>query len=338
MAGHFIDLSAAADFVGPGAIETPKYEAEIIDMVRRRGYLGQRIKYESANGHPHRYFEQTRIIRGAFADPRAMSFSPGNDPTRRERAAMLKALYSPVLFGLFDVEVARQQGNFPQLLAKDIADAVEGVLYTSDVGLWNGTDTSLTVPATLEYVGGLTQVNRTFSVASTASIVDSITAEVADMMSDRNFAVRPTAIYANPKLIDLISQEERLNQRQMPSVPLNVTGGIVVTGIATAAGVLPLIPDWSLFNGALAGSTTETGLTDYKCAVVTEDMIVFYFLTSQLPRIFSLGLEGDLATRYSCVYFGAPIFKGKADQATDQASVEGAQTSYAHSIGTIIRA
>jgi len=337
MAGQFIDMSAAADFVGPGAIEVPKYEAEIVDMVRRRGILGQRIRYEPANGHPHRYFEQTRIIRGAFTDPRNMTFNPGNDPTRRERAVMLKAIYGPVLFGLFDVELARQQGNYPQLLAKDISDAVEGVLYTSDVALWNGTDTSLTVPATLEYVGGLTQINRTFTVASTASIVDSINQEVADMMADKNFAVRPTAVYSNPKLIDLISQEERLNQRQMPSVPLNVTGGLVVTGLATAAGTLPLIPDWSLYNGATGGSSTESGKTDYKCAIVTENMIIFQYLTSQLPRVFGLGLEGDLGSRYSIVYFGAPVFRGKANFAQDQTVVETSTVSYPHSIGTVVR-
>lgn len=337
MAGQFVSLDGAADFIGPGAIETPKYEAEILDMVRRRGVLGQRIRQEPANGHPHRYFEQTRIIKGGFVNPRNMSYSPSSDPTRRERGAMLKALYAPVLFGLFDVEVARQQGNYTQLLAKDINDAVEGTLYTSDVALWNGTDTDLVVPVTDEYVGGLTQINRTFTVASTASIIDSIKAEVAAMMADRNFNVRPTAIYANPLLCDLIDQEERLNQRQMPQVPLNVTGGLIVNGLATQAGILPLIPDWSLYNGATGGSTTESGKTDYKCVIVSENMVVFYYLTSQLPRVFVLGLEGDLNSRYSVVYFGAPVFRGKADATTAQNVAEGTQTTYAHSVGTIVR-
>lgn len=337
MAGNFISMQGAADFIGPGAIETPKYEAEILDMTRRRGVLGQRIKNEVANGHPHRYFEQTRIIRGSFADPRNMSYSPGNDPTRRERGAMLKALYSPVLFGLFDVEVARQQGNYTQLLAKDIADAVEGVLYTSDVALWNGTDTDLMLPSTLEYVGGLTQINRTFSIASTASIVDSIKAEVASIMADRNFAVRPTAIYGSPLALDLIDQEERLNQRQMPQAPLNVTGGMVVNHLATQAGLLPLIPDWSLFNGAAGQSSTEAGKTDYRLVILSENLVVFNYLTSSVPRVFALGLEGDLNTRYSVVYFGSPIFKGKADYNTNQSQVEGTQVTYAHSVGTIVR-
>lgn len=337
MPGQFIDISAAADFLGPGAIETPKFESEILDMVRRRGILGQRIRYEPANGHPHRYFEQTRIIRGAFTDPRAMSYSPTNDPTRRERAVMLKALYAPVNFGLFDVEVARQQGNYPQLVAKDIQDAVEGLLTTSDIGLWNGTDTNLVAPTTLEYVGGLTQINRTATIASTASIVDGVKAEIADMMADRNFRVMPTAIYANPVLCDLIAQEERLNHRQMPTVPLNVAAGLEVTAIATQAGLLPLIPDWSLYNGAPGASTTESGKTDYKLVILSEQQVVFYYLTSQVPRVFGLGLEGDLASRYSVVYFGAPVFKGKADPDTAQNVAEGTQVSYCHSVITVVR-
>lgn len=338
MPGQFIDMQAAADFLGPGAIETPKFESEILDMVKRRGVLGQRIRYEPANGHPHRYFEQTRIIKGEFVDPRSMSYNPGADPTRRERAAMLKALYAPVLFGLFDVEVARQQGNFPQLVAKDVQDAVEGLLTTSDVALWNGTDTSLVAPTTLEYVGGLTQINRTATIASTASIIDGIKAEIADMMADRNFRVRPTAIYANPTLIDLIEQEERLNHRQMPQVALNtVTGGLTVNGIATQAGLLPLISDWTLFNGPEGGSTTEAGKTDYKLVILSEDMVVFYYLTSQIPRVFALGLEGDLASRYSVVYFGAPVFRGKADPDTTQNMAEGVQVTYPHSVVTVVR-
>src|SRR5262245_23557604 len=127
----FISLQAAADFMGPGAIEVPVFQPQILDMVRRRGLLGQRIKSEAATGQPHRYFEQTRIVLGQFQDPRAMQFAPTNDPTRRERYATVKALYGPIQFTMFDVEVTRQQGQFEQLVAKDIEDTVDGVLRIS---------------------------------------------------------------------------------------------------------------------------------------------------------------------------------------------------------------
>ncbi len=60
---QFIDLHAAADFMGPGAIEVNQYQTEILDIVRRRGVFGQRIKQVPATGHPSRYFEQTAIAR-----------------------------------------------------------------------------------------------------------------------------------------------------------------------------------------------------------------------------------------------------------------------------------
>ena len=37
MKANFLDLHAAADFLGPGAIEINRYQTEITDIVRRRG-------------------------------------------------------------------------------------------------------------------------------------------------------------------------------------------------------------------------------------------------------------------------------------------------------------
>ena len=205
MPAGFIDyMAAATDFFGPGALENPRYQPEILDMVRRRGVLGQRVTRRPATGQPSRYFEQTRIVSGEFANPRSMSYSPSADPTRRERAVTIKAIVAGESFSLFDVEMTRQQGQFTQLLAKDVLDGVTGVLRASDRALWNGTDTDLVLPTTIEYVGGLTQVNRTASIASSASIVDGLKAEVASMMNNQNFEVRPTAIYVSPVLGDLI--------------------------------------------------------------------------------------------------------------------------------------
>ena len=62
MNAQFIDLSAAADFLGPGAVEVNRYQSEITDIVRRRGVFGQRIKQVPATGHPSRFFEQTAIV------------------------------------------------------------------------------------------------------------------------------------------------------------------------------------------------------------------------------------------------------------------------------------
>jgi hypothetical protein len=54
MKAQFVNLQAAADYMGPGA-------TEITDIVRRRGPFGQRIKQVPATGHPSRFFEETGI-------------------------------------------------------------------------------------------------------------------------------------------------------------------------------------------------------------------------------------------------------------------------------------
>src|ERR1700761_1389652 len=161
MNAKFTELSAAADYIGPGAIEVPLYQTEILDLVRRRGVFGQRIKQVPATGHPSRYFEETAIpaptAAAGFVDPRNI-VAPLVQPTRIENSVPLKALVAQINYNLFDMELGRQQSQFAYLQAKDLTDTVDGVLHTHDVALWNGTDTSLTSPTTAQYMGAVTQI------------------------------------------------------------------------------------------------------------------------------------------------------------------------------------
>ena len=129
MNAQFLDLHAAADFLGPGAVEVNRYQSEITDIVRRRGVFGQRIKQVPATGHPSRFFEQTAIAANAaadaFVDPRNIVATVAA-PVRAERSVPLKALVSQINYNLFDVEVGQQQSQCAFLQAKDLADAVEG--------------------------------------------------------------------------------------------------------------------------------------------------------------------------------------------------------------------
>lgn len=332
------DISAATDAFGPGVILVPMFQPQITDMVSRRGVLGQRVRNEPATGQPSRYFEQTRIVSGQFQDPRNLGFSPTGDPTRRERYVTVKAIVGAIQFGLFDVEMTRQQGQFASLVSKDLEDTVQGCLRTSDQGLWGGSDTNLILPTTQQYVGLLTQINRTTSIASTVRIIDGLKAEIASMIANPFYTVQPTAVYVNPILGDLIDQEERLNQRQMPQVPLNLaTGGIVVNGLATQAGHIPIIPDKYLFNGVTGASASESGKTDYKAVILSEAMIEMHWVGSPEPRCFQLGLEGGLGTRYMVVLFSAPVAKGNANASQNQGVVESGTVTYSHSVCTITR-
>ena len=311
MKANFLDLHAAADFLGPGAIEINRYQTEITDIVRRRGVFGQRMKQVPATGQPSRFFEETAIASPtatqAFVDPR--NISPTLQvPTRVERTVPLKALVSQINYNLFDMEVGTQQSQFAYLQAKDLADAVDGLLRTHDVALWNGNDTSLSAPTTPQYFGAIGQITaggNTATIATTASIVDGLKSTIAEMVSSSSFDVRPTAIYANPVLLDLIDREMKSEFNVVLST-VQITGGLTVKALSTQAGELPLIPEWALPYTGTPGSGTAV-LPAY---IVTEDLIEYHWLTDPNPRIFKLGLPNTLMTQSVVVKFGGMVVKG----------------------------
>src|SRR5580704_12143682 len=210
MNAKFTEIHAAADYLGPGAIEVDLYQSEITDIVRRRGPFGQRIKQVPATGHPSRFFEETGIpsptAANAFVDPRNIVPTLVT-PTRVERSLPLKCLVSQINYNVFDMEVGAQQSQFAYLQAKDLADSVEGILRTHDVALWNGNDTSLSNPTTPQYFGVCGQIaagGNTTTISTTSSIVDGLKSTIVQMVANSNYEVRPTAIYSNPVLLDLI--------------------------------------------------------------------------------------------------------------------------------------
>jgi hypothetical protein len=307
----FIDLNAAADFLGPGAIEINRYQTEIFDIVRRRGVFGQRVRQVPATGHPSRYFEEISInsptAAQAFVDPRNIVAAVGA-PTRVERTVPLKALVSQINYNLFDLEVGAQQSQFAYLQAKDLTDSVEGLLRTHDVALWNGNDTSLITPTTFQYMGAINQIEaggNSTTIAVGASIVDGIKGTIADMVASSSYEVRPTAIYANPVLLDLIDREMKAEFNVVLSTT-EITGGLTVKTLSTQAGELPLIPEWAVPYTGVPGSGTAV-LPAY---IVTEDLIEYHWLTDPNPRVFQLGLLGALASQMVVVKFGAVVVKG----------------------------
>jgi len=311
MIAQFRDIHAAADYIGPGAIEVPQYQSEITDIVRRRGVFGQRMKQVPATGHPSRFFEETGIpspsLSAGFVDPRNI-VAPVVTPTRVERSVPLKALVAQLNYNLFDMELGAQQSQFAYLQAKDLADTVEGVMRTHDVALWNGSDTSLSTPTTTQYFGAASQIvggGNTVTIGANASIVDGFKSTIAMMVANSNYAVRPTAIYANPVLLDLIDRE----MKTAFNVVLNtkeITGGVTVKMLSTQAGEIPLIPEWTLGYTGTPGS----GSAVLPAYIVTEDLIEYHWLTDPNPRVFQLGTPGSLASQYVVVKFGGVVVKG----------------------------
>ena len=311
MKAQFLDLHAAADFLGPGAIEVNMYQQEIFDLVRRRGAFGQRIKQVPATGHPSRFFEETAIASPtaaqAFVDPRNIA-TVLQSPTRLERSVPLKALVSQINYNLFDLEVGQQQSQFAYLQAKDLSDAVSGVLRTHDQALWNGNDTSLSNSTTTQYYGVTGQImagGQVSTAQTTDSIVDIIKGQIATMMANSGYEVRPTAIYVNPVLADLIDKEIKTAFNVVLNT-VDITAGLRVKALATQAGELPIIPDWSLPYTGVVGSGTAI-LPAY---IVTEELVEYHWLTEPNPRVFRLGLTGTLASQLVVVKFGAVVVKG----------------------------
>src|SRR6185369_10723036 len=81
-----------------------------------------------------------------------------------------------------------------------------------------GTDTSMSSPTTLEWMGVLAQVTQQFTIALGASIIDGIKAQIALMVANQTYVVRPTAIYVNPILADLIDQEAKASHIELKTL------------------------------------------------------------------------------------------------------------------------
>jgi hypothetical protein len=310
MNATFADIHAAADYIGPGAIEVPLYQTEIFDICRRSSPFGQRIKQVPATGHPSRFFEETAIPNpgtAGFVNPR--SIVPAVvQPSRTEMSVPLKAIVSQINYNLFDIELGNQQQQFAYLQAKDLVDTVSGVMVAHDIALWNGNDTSLSTPTTTQYMGAIAQIvagGNTVSIPTGSSIVNGLKTAVAEMVANTGFYVRPTAIYANPMLLDLIDQEMKTEFNVVLNTD-NITGGIRVKTLSTQAGELPLIPDWSLGYTGTIGS----GSAVLPAYIVTEDLIEYHWLGDPTPRIFQLGLPSSMTYQYVAVKFGAPVVKG----------------------------
>jgi hypothetical protein len=174
--------------------------------------------------------------------------------------------------------------------------------------LWNGTDTSLSSPTTPQYYGAAGQIGdggNVTTIGTTGSIVDGLKSTVAQMVSNSNYEVRPTAIYANPVLLDLIDREMKQDFNLVLS-SAEVTAGLKVKTLSTQAGELPLIPDWSIPYTGIPGS----GSAVLPCYIVSEDMIEYHWLTDPNPRVFQLGTPSSLTSQMVVVKFGGVVVKG----------------------------
>lgn len=332
---QFTSLQAATtDYFGPGAIFVPEFQREINDLVRRAGVLGQRIMYVPATGAPSRWYDETAIQDGQVTDPRNIT-PTATAPTRQENSLLIKAITNRIDYSLFDLETVRQQGIFNELKAKDLQDMVNGILRLRDKNLWTGSDTvsgnQVGTSAATAYVGLLNQITQTVVIDTTAtpagSIVDGIRTQVAKMVANASYVVRPTAIYMNPLLVDLLEQEAKNsnNALKFNQDGVEVVAGLRVPTMMTAAGILPIIPEPFLpLDATIPGiAAAGSGKHNYPFAIITENLVEFHYVGSKIPRVLQLGTIANLNESYVGIHFGSPVVKSPG---------------YAHTVGVVVHA
>jgi hypothetical protein len=315
-----VTLDAAADYLGPGAIETPIFEDEILDVVRRGSIALRRIRSKPATGHPHRYFEQLAIAAAAAVDPRNLQNTAATGPTRVERPAFIKAVTAQTNISLFDKEVTQQQGQFASVVAKDVDDVINAVEVKRSKMLWNGSDTSLSAPTTLEWMGFIPQIALTAGafityVAPGASIIDAIKTTTAQLVANQAFDVKPSALFMNPLLADYIDQEAKAAHIELKTK--EVVAGTTVSMISTQCGDLPMIceafmpTDTASAYGLTAPPASNK---NYYCVISMESEVEIPVISGDSynpnPRLFQLGLVGNLAGQFVGLKFDTLIVKG----------------------------
>lgn len=305
--GKFIDFATAvADSMGNGYIEVPIFEKEITNLTHKRGIMLQRIVARPATGHPTRYFEQiARQNVAAFRDPRNLDTAWG-EPTRREKSAFIKAVTSGIKFSHFDMEVGAQQGQFPTLKSDDLTDMVNDVLTAQDSKLWTGADTDLTSPTSNEYVGLLTQIKQTATIADSTRMAVAIRTEFARLAANKEKNVTPSLIVMNPLTLDLMEQEEEKTENHVKFYEVEAVPGIKVRGIMTCMGVIPIVTDPFL------PVTTATNVATHKIVILSENLLRRFYIGSDKVRVFEIGHQADtsLAQKFMALQYDTIVAKG----------------------------
>lgn len=310
---QWIDVNAAADFVGPGAIWLEEYQSEWADIIGRTTLMNQRMKQVRATGQPSRYFENLRLAgNAAFSDPQTLAYPGQVGPSRGENTVALKALVDSLNFGLFNTEVTKQQGQFSNLQGADMEGFLQNFMLTHDSALMIGTATNpQDLPSVqLQYCGIVTQILRPTAdpnCAAGANVADFLRLHISRMAGMApKVNVRPTGIELHPETLHKLETQERKQQRIVNTTDWKP--GITVKMLPTILGDIPLFP-----NPYLPQATIGAANDAFEALIVTDNDLEYHWLTTPEPRVFQLGTVNDLAQKFVVVKFGAPIVKNAED-------------------------
>lgn len=291
-----------ADINNKHAMVFPEVDPIIRDILSRDTLLRSRMKSKPEGLETFRWVEQNSIARNAaFSDPRNIAPTATNYPTRVEKLAKLKCITSRITYGFFDSALTRN-GTFGYVLEQDMRDAIADCLGVSNTAMYTGADTSYGTPTSQEYMGIMTAITNTATFNTTTLISQQIKTQVAKMMNKKFGVARsiPTALYMNPMTADLIDKEAENKENNVKLYDVQITPGVIVPGIMTAAGVLPIIRDPEV---PLNKNGTDVNKYDHKILFLNENLIVrHYFVDGNTsygdPVVFKLGLTQSLVDDY----------------------------------------
>ena len=197
------DLSGATVFK-PGAIVIDWFDPLIFDDVYRDQVAWNRIDKRLAPGDHTGGFNQTAIGNARSADRESLSYSATN-PTRAARTTRdIKAIAKDITFGIFYQSVGRLATQpWGDLTDKDVADQKAACMR-----LWAELFYEGDVSSPLEFDGLRTLLASGAVIIDVAeSIVRKLNHTIAQMIQNSDQGVRPTAIYTNAMVLEMITLE-----------------------------------------------------------------------------------------------------------------------------------
>ena len=294
------ELMASTTFAN-GAILVDDYDKIVFDDLRRNFPVWDRISKSLAPGETTGGFDQTAMGAARSAPVRNLGFT-ATSPTRSARTGRsIKAVVSDREFTLFDRSVYQQQGRrFGNLEQKDINDLMNACLLQWNTLFYTGDATG----SPNEFDGLRNLVTATETVLSTSSVVRALTNRISNMINTSSKIVRPTAIYCNAMVKQMIELELLKVGQQLLYAPIaGLRSVFECYQLSTPVGMLPLIID--PFNAAVAGSVTV-----YPTFIVSEDKLDWQYIQplgnpGAEPKTFEISMVNDADQQYKTVMFGA---------------------------------
>ena len=320
--------AAAKKMQAAGTVDNPQYnvghnfilsmfEDTIYDYMLRRLSVFNIIPSYEANGPAHMWVEQSKIPDNTqFSDPRTLAYKAIDaDYGRLPTSAIVKCITSKFSIPYFDTIASRQQGAMPDFVQKDLNDWLFMFDKFINTKLIYGSDTSLSTPTTLEYMGLFNQITNKpvrLKTETTKTLTDIIETEVAKMDSDTlNTSITDAnlVILMNTRTTDLWVKEERARSGNFRPYTNEFKPGFKVPSIVTSRGEIPIITE----NYLNVVNNTANTSTDHSVILLDRSKVERRYIGSATPSVFPWNMGNDqLSDDRLAVLFDTMIVRNPA--------------------------